>query len=326
VLTLLRIVATVIALGCSAGCLPGSSERIARVGYLGNLPFDNPATREVLKERLSELGWMEGKNLVIEWRYSDNTEPRLSELAAELARTVDVVAVDSEPPARAMLRASSTIPIVLVAHPDPVAAGLAESLARPGGQVTGAGGNAGFANSKRVELLKDLLPGLKHLGVLHNPTFPATVRTHLPEVQAAATVLGLEIHRGEVRAPSDLSLALQQLAVERIDGLIVIQDPVIVSQQRLIVDFLTQARIPAVYSTHTWLEHGGLMSYSVAQQSLFQQAGTYIDRILRGANPAELPMERPSVMELNVNASAADALGLTISPSFAMQVTRWTTH
>jgi putative ABC transport system substrate-binding protein len=309
----------------AGGLLPAApwQRKVVRIGYLGNLPFDSPAQGEALKQRLRELGWVEGQNVVFDWRYSDNSEPGLSDSASELARTVDVVVVDSTPPAVAIQRANNTMPIVLAAHPDPVAAGLVTSLAKPGGTITGTGGTGGPVYAKRAELLKETVPSMVRLGVLQNPTFPSVPTIFLPAIRDAAERLGLELRLADARAAADVQGALEEVARWGAGGLLAINDPVVVGQQDAIVAFVAEVRLPAVYGSREWVERGGLMGFGAGPADGIRVAAGYVDQILRGAKPGDLPMQRPTVFEFSMNRATAAALGLSIPPSVAAQVTEW---
>ena len=323
-----------VALGAAAaGLLVGAADTrshqrssVARVGFLGNRAIDVPELGEAFRNGLRELGWVAGENLTIEWRYSDGMEPWLPDVAAELAQAVDVVVVGHAPAALAMQRANATLPIVLVNHPDPVGAGLAASFARPGGTITGNGG-PGVSNGKKVQLLKETIPSLARIGVLVNPDFSAAVaRTvHLPQVYEVAGPLAVEVIVAESRDQADLAAALDGLVHQRADGLLVIDAPNLVAQRAAIVEFAAAARLAAVYPNGVWVEAGGLMSYGNSVAGLHRRAAWYVDRLLRGARPADLPIQQQTEYELIVNAGAARRLGLTFPPSVEVQVTHWIT-
>jgi putative ABC transport system substrate-binding protein len=295
------------------------------VGFLGNRALDVPELNAAFQDGLREHGWVAGENLVLEWRYSDGTEPWLPDVAAELARSVDVVVADHGPAALAVRRTNATKPVVLTNHPDPVGAGIVASISSPGGSITGHHGASGVVGGKRVELLKELVPSLRRIGVLVNPDFSNSVaRTvHIPQVYEAATPLGLDVIVAESRSQPDVAHALDLLVSERVDGFLVNDAPNLVAERAAIVAFAAAARLPGVYPNVVWLAAGGLLSYGVSTPWLYRHTAWYVDKILRGARPADLPMQQATEFEFAVNRSAADQIGLSIPPTIELQVTRW---
>ena len=291
-------------------------EKVWRIGFLG------PAAQRVymdpllsLRAGLRELGYVEGKNIVFQYRFAEDKYERLPGLAAELVRDkVDVIVVHSTPGTRAAMEATRTIPIVMVNVADPVGAGLVTSLARPGGHTTGVSNiDVGLA-AKRLELLKEVLPRLSLVGVLRNPNNPSG-EPQFRETHAAARSLGIEIQLFDVRDPKELESAFSVMAKARADAFTVMGDPLFLSQQKQIANLATTKRLPSVFARNENVEAGGLMSYGPTFADQFRHAATYVDKILKGTKPGDLPVEEPTRMYLAINLKTAKALGLTIPPS-----------
>ena len=291
------------------------AEKLRAIGYLN--PGSGPPAPGItaLFDALAELGWIEGKNVVFERRYAENRLERLPELAAELVRlNVDViVAIGTLGPLAAM-RATSTIPIVMTAAGDPLGSGLVATLARPGGNVTGMSLMAPDLGGKRLELLKELLSGLARVAVLWNAAnpYPAIV---FKETQAAGRTLGIEVQSLEVRGPDDFDSAFEAARKQRPDALITVEDPLTFTYQKRIADFAVADQLPSLHGLRGDVVAGGLMSYGANIADLFRRAAGYVDKILKGAKPADLPVEQPTRFELVINLKTARALGLTIPPT-----------
>jgi putative ABC transport system substrate-binding protein len=275
---------------------------------------------ESFRQGLRELGHIEGQNILIEYRWADGQFERLPPLAAELAHLkVNVIVASNTPAALAAKHATRTIPIVLVTSGDPVGSGLVASLARPGGNVTGLSLSPTLAISgKQLELLKEAFPTVSHVAVLANPANPPTAGL-LTETERAARSLGLRLRVVQVREPKQFDDAFATIKNERLPALLVIPDPLVNDERGKIVAFAATNRLPAIYPYRTFVDTGGLMSYGVDLSDLSRRAATYIDRILKGAKPAELPIEQPTKFELVVNLKTAKALGLTIAPSLLLR-------
>jgi len=289
------------------------SGKVYRIGYLGTTP---PPARmwDALLDGLREYGYREGQNLVFERRFSEGHAERFPELAAELVRLrVDLILVITTPAALAAKHATQTIPIVMPTAIDPVGAGLVESLARPGGNVTGLSPIYPDLVGKRLELLKDVVPGLSRVVVLWNAANPANAAVW-EETQAAAHALGLLLHSQDVRGPQDLEGAFARTAQARPEALLVLSDELLSMHRPQIVEFATQQHLPSMFAHKQWVVAGGLMSYGPSQTDLFRRAATYVDKILKGTKPADLPVEQPMKFELILNLKTAQALGLTIPP------------
>ncbi len=298
----------------------GQPARVARIGVLSSSSAEReqPLLR-AFRQSLRELGYVEGRHLVIEPRYTGRGFEKLPELAAELLRLkVDVLVVTGAPAATAARKATSTVPIVMTNVADPVALGLAASLARPGGNVTGLSDfNAGVV-AKRLELLKELVPSASRIGVLLNPGNP-TNPAQLKLAEAAAAPLHVTLLPAEARAPDDIDPAFTALKTARADAVIMIGDPLLGSHRRRIIEQAARHRLPTIYSTREYVADGGLLAYGTSFEDLYRRAATYVDKILKGASPADLPVEQPTKFELAINAKTARALGLTIPPAVLLR-------
>jgi putative tryptophan/tyrosine transport system substrate-binding protein len=292
--------------------------KVYRIGLLGSLPPTAPGASRIWEgffQGLQELGYVEGQNILIEGRfYGDRTE-RLPALAAELVRLkVDVIVAQGPPAPEAAQRATSTIPIVMTVHQDPVGSGLVASLARPGRNVTGLSVLTTELVGKRLQLLKEAVPGISRVAVLWDPTHP-TAALQLREAEVAARSLKVQLQVLEARAPSDLAGAFSAMTNGRAGGLIFLGGLMFFVERTRIVELAAQSRLPAIYGSKENAEAGGLMAYGPNLRESYRRAATYVDKILKGAKPAELPVERPTKFELVINMKTAKALGLTIPQS-----------
>jgi putative ABC transport system substrate-binding protein len=270
------------------------------------------------RQGLRELGYVEGQNITVEYRFAKGKRDRLAKLADELVGLkLSVIVASTTPSARALKRATTTIPIVMVVGSDPVARGLVSSLQRPGGNITGFTLFAQELSGKRLELLKKALPKIRRVGVLwdgrSNRTFKAT--------QGAAQSLGLELRSLEARGISDLERVFEQAAIERTDALVMLTGPLNRFRKR-IVDLAVKNRLPLMAIWGAFVDAGGLMSYGPSIPDIMRRATHYVDRILKGAKPADLPVERPTKFELVINLKTATALGLTIPPEVLFRATK----
>ena len=265
-------------------------------------------------DALRESGWIEGKNFTLEIRTAENRLDRLPELAAGLVNlNVDViVAVGTLAPIAAR-QATTKIPIVMTAAGDPLGTGLVTSLARPGGNVTGMSFMAPDLGGKRLELLKEVLPQLARLAVLWNAANPYSAIV-FKETRAASRTLGIEVQSLEVRGPDDFDGAFEALRRQQPNALITVEDPLTYTYRKLIVDFAAVHQLPALHGPREFVTAGGLMSYGANLADLFRRAAGYVDKILKGAEPADLPVQQPTKFELIINLKAAKALGLTVPP------------
>jgi putative ABC transport system substrate-binding protein len=293
-------------------------KKIPRIGYLVSSDSITESSRsEGIRQALRDLGYVEGKNIAFEYRYAEGKLDRFPELAAELVRLkVDVIVVTGgNTLIRAAKNATKTIPIVMVGSaPDPVEAGFVESLARPGGNVTGLALLTNELAGKRLELLKEAVPKLARVAVLHDPTLPPNL-LELKGVQAAAPALGLTIQSWEVRGIDDFDKVFAVQNKQRPDGVYVIAGRLVTSNRKQIVDFTLKSRLPSVYPQREYIDAGGFMYYGANIADSYRRVGYFVDRILKGAKPADLPVEQPTKFELVINLKAAKQIGLIIPPN-----------
>ncbi len=313
-------------IGALAGGLLGAplaaeaqqAAKIARIGYLaGNLAAD-PHLPEAFRQGLRDLGYVEGRNVVIEYRDAEGKFERLPALAAELvALKVDVIVAPSTLAALAAKQATKTIPIVFAAAGDAVGSGLVTSLARPGGNVTGLSVLAPELVGKRLELLKQAVPGVTRVAALWHPGDYAerTDKDMLKEADVAARALGVRLQVVEARGPADIDRAFSDMTRARAGALTVFSTPMFSTERRRLVDLAAKNRLPTMFSFRDYVDAGGLMAYGPSLADLARRAATYVDKILNGARPADLPVEQPTKFELVINLKTAKALGLTIPPS-----------
>jgi putative ABC transport system substrate-binding protein len=291
--------------------------KVYRIGYLATIP--PPAHLwEALLDGLREHGYSEGRNLVFERRFSEGNTERFSAFATEMVRLrVDCIIAITTPAALAVKHVSTTMPIVMTTAIDPVGAGLVASLARPGGTVTGNAILYAELSTKRLEVLKEVVPGLSRVVVLWNAANPANASVW-HETQAAAGALGLGLQAQEVRGAQDFAGAFARTAQARPEALLVLDDALINMHRQQIAEFATQEHLPSVFAAKESVMAGGLMSYGPSLPALFRRAATYVDKILKGAKPADLPMEQPMKFELVINLKTAKALGITLPPSLLL--------
>jgi putative tryptophan/tyrosine transport system substrate-binding protein len=291
---------------------PGA--RLPTVGFIGpSTASADVVRRSAFVKRLGELSWVEGRNLAIEYRWAEGVVPRAGEIAAEYAQQkVDVIVVSGDAQVLAAKRATSAIPIVIAAAADPVGNGLVESLARPGGNVTGLSRQLADSTGKRLEVLREFLPGLRRVAILFNAANPLTA-PELNTAQAAAANLGLETVKCEIRRAEDIAPALEALR-DRADALYVCIDPLVNTNGVRINSLALAARLPTMHSSRDNIDAGGMISYGPDITDLFRRAAEFVDKILRGARPADLPVEQPTKFELVINLRAAKAMGLEVSP------------
>jgi putative tryptophan/tyrosine transport system substrate-binding protein len=290
--------------------------RIHRIGILSAVPGSVFSARvEALRQGLRELGYVEGKNIVIEYRYADGKSERLPDLAAELVRLkVDIIVTIGPGPTLAAKKASGTIPIVFAGASDPVGTGIVSSLARPGGNITGLSLMAPDLDGKRLELLKEAFPKVARVAFLWRS---GGSRGNLPltDMEAAAKALGLKLLSLEVRSLDDFEGAFARAKKERAQALITTTGALINTQQRRVLDFAAKNRLPAIYHYSEFVEAGGLMSYGPDNTDLWRRAADFVDKILKGAKPADLPVQQATKFELIINLKAAKQIGLTIPPN-----------
>jgi putative ABC transport system substrate-binding protein len=290
--------------------------RVHRIGFLGNT---TPALEGNLvgpfREGLRELGYVEGQNIVIEYRWMEGKYERAPTLLAELlARNVEVIVTAGTPASLAAQKATMSVPVVVVGVGDPVATGLVASLARPGGNITGLTSIAEALEGKRLELLREVVPKVSHVAVLWNPVNPVFKRA-LNDLEAAAAVLQIRVLLVSVRAPDEFDDAFAAITRQRPGALLVLADRLFLQNRARIMAFAAKNRLPGVHAYRELVEAGGLMSFGPSYAGMHRRAAYYVDRILKGAKPADLPVEQPTKFELVINLKTARALGLTIPPS-----------
>jgi putative ABC transport system substrate-binding protein len=296
---------------------------VRRIGLLsGFSPSVEAPSYQAFRLGLRDLGWVEGKNISIEYHYAEGRHDRLPDLAADLVRLkVDVIVTTATSDALAAQKATRAIPIVMVAAGDPVASGLVESLARPGGNVTGLSQMLQELVGKRLELLKEMVPKLSRVAVLWNPQSTSATLSW-KENQQPARQLGIQLHSLEVRSPNELDKAFEAATGARADALAILPDPVITTNLKRIVDFAAKTRLPSIYQSSEYADAGGLVTYGPDRADLFRRAATYVDKILKGMKPGDLPVEQPTKLELVVNLKTAKALGITIPQSVLSRADR----
>jgi putative ABC transport system substrate-binding protein len=311
------VAALLLAVPLSAQAQP--TGQFARIGVLSPGSPGPDAGRRAFLKRLSELGWVVGQNVTFEARYAEGDLARLAELAAELVQLkVSVILAFGTAASFAAKRATGTIPIVMFAG-DPVGTGLVASLARPGGNLTGLTQEAGLEIlAKRLELLKQAAPKTSRVGAVYNPTSPAEVRGY-DATKGPARSLGLTLMPLEVRTPADFEGAFIRARRESVDALVITENALNVEHRDLIIGFAAKNRLPTVFGERASVDAGGLMSYGADFGDILRRSATYIDKILRGAKPAELPVEQPTKFELVINVRTANALGLTMPPSLLLR-------
>ena len=294
-------------------------KKVPRIGYLSNTDPASESTRsEGVRLALRELGYIEGQNITIEYRYAEGKLDRFPELAAELVRLkVDIIVVAGGARwIRPAMNATKTIPIVMVgAGIDPVEAGVVESLARPGGNVTGITNLGGELGGKRLELFKEAVPKLARVAVLYDPAVPASVLQVKEVLPGVARALRLTILSWEARTADDFEKVFAALTKERPDGLYVTQGPLMNANQKRIAGLALKSRLPSMYYIREFVDAGGLMSYGADRADSYRRVAYYVDRILKGAKPADLPVEQPTKFELVINLKTAKQIGLTIPQS-----------
>jgi putative tryptophan/tyrosine transport system substrate-binding protein len=299
-----------------ASSLTAEAQKAGKVSRIGLLSSASGGSEPFL-QGLRELGYLEGKNIAIEYRFADGSLDRLPALAAELVRLkVDIVVAVGGPAVHAARKATETIPIVMATAGDPVDQGFVASLARPGGNVTGLSSLTTNLAGKRLELLKEIIPTLSRVGVLWHPD---VLGRSWKESQLAARERGLQLQLLEVHGPKDLDGAFRAASRERTQALVALRSPAVVVGLKRIAELAITNRLPAIYDDRAFVEADGLMSYGTNQADLHRRAATYVDKILKGSNPADLPVEQATKFELIINIKTAKALGLNIPPALLLR-------
>ena len=319
--TFINIVAAGLAIARSAAEAQQAS-KVARIGFLATNLAVIPPLRDAFLQGLRDLGYVEGRNVVIEYRDAEGKLERFPALAAELvALKVDVIVAPTTPATVAAKQATKTIPIVFAVVSDPVTSGLVTSLARPGGNVTGLSVLEPELVGKRLELLKQVVPGGSRVAVLWHPgaVGERTEKDVLKEAEAAARAMGVPLQFVEARGPADFDRAFLDMTRASAGALAVLESTVFFVERRHLVDLAAKNRLPAVYGLREFVDAGGLMAYGPNQPDLFRRAATYVDKILKGAKPGDLPVEQPTKFELIINLKAAKGLDITIPQSLLLR-------
>jgi ABC-type uncharacterized transport system substrate-binding protein len=298
-------------------------KNFSRIGFLlGLSPSANSDRMEAFRQGLRDLGYVEGKNIIIEIRSAEGKIERLPDLAAELVhRKVDVIVTAGPTPTRAAKRATKTIPIVMTFDIDPVGSGLVASLARPGGNITGMSNLAPEISGKHLEFLKEIIPRLTRVAVLETSTIPGNEQ-ELKEAERAARALGIQLQHVEVRTSGDIDTAFRAATIGRAEAALVGTSRVLFSRRARVAELAAKYRLPAMYIEQEFVRAGGLMTYGTSIVDLYRRAATYVDKILKGAKPADLPVEQPTKFEFIVNLKAAKQIGLTIPPNVLARADR----
>jgi putative ABC transport system substrate-binding protein len=298
--------------------------KIARIGFLlAASPQGTETQLQAFRDGLRELGYVEGKNFQLEVRWGEGKLERLPALAAELVQLkVDIIVAASSPSVVAARKATRTIPIVMPFSSDPVGDGLVASLAHPGGNITGLSVMSAELGEKRIQLLKEMFPKIAHaMDVLWNPDYVG-MRARFEQARTAAPAVGLSVRSVEVRDTRELDAAFEAIIREHPEALLLLVDPFTRSQRSRIVEFAAEQRLPAIYETSDFVDAGGLISYGPNISNQFRRAASYVDKILRGAKPADLPIEQPTKFELVINMRAAKALGIKFPESILLRADR----
>ena len=320
------ILASAIHFALCASAEAQQPEKVVRIGYL------DPSTRaasadrlEAFRQEMSKLGWIEGKNLGVEYRFAEQQPKRLPELAAELVRLkVDVIFCSSTPPVLAAKKATATIPIVMASTGDPVEAGLVASLARPGGNVTGLASFGPELAGKRLELLKEAAPAVSRVGFLWFSAGPGIqARLQLNEIKKAVLALNIKLEEIETKVlPNDLDGAFRNAVQKQVNAIVTASQRVLTGERNRIVELASKFRLPAIYPEEEFVERGGLMYYGTDRVDAYRRVAVYVDKILKGTRPADLPVERPTKFEFIINLKAAKQIGLTIPPNVLARADR----
>jgi len=295
------------------------AKKVPRIGFIASgTPSTSAPYRDAFQQGLRGLGYVEGKNIVVEYRFAEGKLDRIPDLTTELVGLkVDAIVVVSSSSARAAKKVTTTVPIVMASSGNPFGEGLIASLARPGGNVTGLTNLVSDLGTKRLELLKQVFPGLTRVAVLAGPLRPGLERTELKGMQAAAPSIKLQLHIMEIRTADDFEKAFEDAAKTNVGALVVTRDPTALfsAHEKRIVELATKNRLPAMYPRIGYIKAGGLMYYAEDELENYRRAATYVDKILKGAKPADLPVEQPTKFEFIINLRAAKQIDLTFPPN-----------
>jgi putative ABC transport system substrate-binding protein len=310
---------------CGAVADAQQSGKIFRIGFLdGGTATGNAVVVEAFQQAMSKLGWIEGKNITIEYRFAEQKRERVPELAAELVRLkVDLIVASGTPPATAAKKATASIPIVVTNVADPVGAGLVASLARPGGNVTGFSSLGSELNTKRLEILKDAVLKLARVGLLWPSGSGAGVELQLKELRPAALALKLKLEEIETRLdPKGLESAFQTAKQKQVGAMMTPTGPLLFAERKRIVELAGKYKLPAIYYQKEFVDEGGLMSYGADYVDLYRSVAVYVDKILKGTKPTDLPVEQPKKFDFVINLKAAKQIGLTVPPEVLARANR----
>ena len=307
-------------------CLPAEAQqpgKVPRIAWLTSSPLSGNANRiEAFRQGLRELGYVEGKNIVIEYRSGEGNRDRVPALAVELVRLkVDIIVTAGASTTRSAKAATTTVPIVMAQDIDPVESGFVTSLARPGGNITGLSTLGPELSGKRLELLKEIVPKLSRAAVLGTSTVPGHSQM-MREIDRAAKAFNVELQFLDILDSKSIETSLRAASKGRAEAILTLQSPIVFSQRAQILDFAVKNRLPVMYFQTEYVEAGGLMSYSANLNDLARRAATYVDKILKGAKPADLPVEQPTKFEFVINLKAAKQIGLTIPPNVLARATK----
>ena len=320
-ITVLALCAVLFALSYSASAQQPA--KIPRIGYLQVTASSAVAARtEAFRQGLRELGYVDGKNIIIEWRFAEGKADRLPSLAAELVHLkVEVIVTSGPTVTRSAKEATVTVPIVMTFDNDPVGNGFVASLARPGGNITGLSTLAPEISGKQLELLKEIVPKLSRVAVLGGSANPGNAQA-LKEIELTAGAFTVQLQHLDVQGAQDIETAFRAASKGHADAVLVLAGPVLVINRKQVIDLAVKNRLPATYYRREFVEDGGLMSYGVNFADLDRRAATYVDKILKGAKPAGLPVEQPKTFELVINLKASKQIGLTIPPNVLVRADR----
>ena len=307
-------------------CLSAEAQqppKIPRIGFLSaNSRTAMSARAETFQQGLRELGYTEGKNIFIEYRYADRNLDRVPALAAELVRlNVNLIVTEGPTATRFAKEATSTIPIVMAQDPDPVGTGFVASLSRPGGNITGLSSLRPELSGKRLDLLKEIIPKLARVAVLGTSSTPGNIQS-LREAELAASGLGIQLQFLDVLGPKDIETAFRAASKDRANAILVLASPFLLSGRAELADLAIKSRLPAIYPSGDYVDSGGLIYYGASITDLFRRAATYVDKILKGSKPADLPVEQPTKLEFIINLKTAEQIGLTIPPNVLARADR----
>ena len=313
---ILSILLVIAVMGVGAMAPAQQPTKIPRIGFLSATSASTiPGRIEAFRQGLRELGYVEGKNIIVEWCYAEGKFDRLLALAAELVHLkVDVIVTAGPIATRPAKEATSTIPIVMTNEADPVGTGFVASLARPGGNITGLSTLAPEISGKQLELLKEIVPKFSRVAVIGSSAEPGNAQV-LKEMELAARALKVQVQNFDILAPKDIETSFRAATRGHPDAILVLQSQIFALNRAQIIDLAVKSRLPVVYSGRSYVEAGGLMTYSVNLNDLDRRAAAYVDKILKGAKPADLPVEQPTKFEFIINLKAAKQIGLTIPPN-----------